>query len=577
MINQHLIKLAKNMGIDLFLIIAIGTISGISIIFQCFLIAKIIDAVFLKGQGLMDLNFDLLMLLSVIFLRALFFWLGEVLSQRGGIRVQTELRQTLLEKIFALGPIAGRQQDTGQLISTITDSVDALEDFFARYLPALALAGIIPLGILIMVFPRDPLTGLILLLTAPLIPIFMILIGNLADKWAKRQWHILSKMNSHFLDVLEGLTTLKLLQKSMHQTKVISRLSKEWAEATLGVLKIAFLSAFFLEFFMTISTALIAVSLGLRLVSGSIDFQIAFFLLLLAPEFYGPLRNLGTQYHSGVTASKAVENIFEILTLPLPEHKEARLVIHRTAFNNEIIFENVSFAYPDDRQALTNINLTINQGEKLALVGASGAGKSTILQLLLGFAHPQKGNIFIGNTPLKDISPASLRKQIALVPQKPHLFYGTVAENISLGKTNASFAEIKEAALKVGIHQTIMELPEGYQTIIGGGGRNLSSGQSQLVALARAFLVDAPLVLLDEATASLDPESEEAIQKALEELLKGRTALVAAHRLVTLNQMDRIVVLDQGELVETGTHEELSARQGFYYQLLTSYRGNLNS
>lgn len=575
MIDQRLIKLAKNMGSDLLFVILVGSLSGILIITQCFLVAKIVNNVFLNGQGMTELSPNLLMLLSVILFRAFFFWVGEILAQRGGIKIQTKLRQALLAKIFALGPVAGRQQDTGQLISTIINSVDALESFFARYLPALALAGIIPLGILMVTFPRDLLTAIIFLFTAPLIPLFMILIGNLADKWANRQWHILGKMNSHFLDVLEGLTTLKLLQRNMNQTKIISRLSKEWAKATMGVLRIAFLSAFFLEFFMTISTALIAVSLGLRLITGSIDFQIAFFLLLLAPEFYGPLRKLGVQYHAGVSASKAVEDIFNLLSLPLSENQNEGLVIDKEAFEKGLVFENVSFSYEGDRQALNKINLRIQKGEKLALVGSSGAGKSTLLQLIMGFAHPQAGRILIGEIPLRDINLESLRRQIAFVPQKPHLFHGTVAENIAFGKPLANLFEIKEAAKNAGIHQSIMELPKGYETIIGDGGRSLSSGQRQLIALTRAFLLDAPLVLLDEATASLDLESEEAIQNALIKLLEGRTVLVAAHRLATLSHMNRIIVLECGKLVETGSHKELLMKRGFYHRLLTNYRGDL--
>ncbi len=559
------------------MVILIGSLSGLLIIAQCFLIAGVIDSTFLKGQGLADLSSGLLALLLIILLRAFLFWAGEIFALKGSLKVQTRLRQTILKKIFILGPIFGRQQDTGQLISALIDSVNALESFFARYLPALALAGIIPLGILIIVLPKDPLTALILLLTAPLIPLFMILIGNLADKWANKQWHILGRMNSHFLDVLEGLTTLKLLQKSIKQTKTIERLGQEWTITTMSVLRIAFLSAFFLEFFMTVSTALIAVSLGLRLLTGNMDFQTAFFLLLLAPEFYGPLRNLGTQYHAGISASKAAENIFEILNTFPPEAQPEGKLIDKEMLNEQIKFENVSFFYDDKSQALSSITFNLQPQEKLALVGASGAGKSTILQLLLGFAFPQKGQILIGDLPLSAFKPESLRQQIALVPQKPHLFRGTIAENIAFFNPAANLAEIKAAAIKVGLHQIIMELPDGYETLLGGEGHSLSSGQGQLIALTRAFLLDAPLVLLDEATASLDPESEKAIQEALQILLKGRTAIIAAHRLATLKQVDRIAVLDQGSLVEIGSKEELLANQSFYYRLLNSYLGSANN
>ncbi len=402
----------------------------------------------------------------------------------------------------------------------------------------------------------------------------MILIGKWADHLTKKQWDIMSRMSAHFLDVLQGLTTLKIFGRSKDQVRVIARISDDFRKTTLGVLRVAFLSALVLELLATISTALVAVALGLRLVYDRIPFQEAFFLLLLAPEFYLPLRNLGSQFHAAMAGVNAANRIFEVLDLPLPVTEGLGQQACPSNGQLHISWQNVSFTYSGtDQPALQECSFELLPGQVVALVGPSGAGKTTIAQLLLRFIEPSGGTMAVNGISLQQLGAADWRRQVAFLPQHPYLFYGTVAANIGLGRPEATLAEIEAAAKLAGADRFINELPQGYQTPVGEGGTRLSGGQAQRVAIARAFLKDAPLVILDEATTGLDPATEELVQEALSRLMRGRTVLLIAHRLSTIYQADHILVLDQGRVVEQGRHEQLLARQGLYHRLVTAYRG----
>lgn len=576
MLDKKLMHEAHKVKQFLAMTIGLGLGTGLLAVLQASYLARIVHGVFLEKQDLRGVWPWLLALLVVIFFRAVLAWWAEVFAHRTAARIKEDVRQRLLTQLFSLGPLYVRGERTGELVNVLVEGTAALEAYFARYLPQLALSALVPLLILGFIFPLDLLSGLILLFTAPLIPLFMLLIGKLAEQLSQQQWESLSRMSAHFLDVLQGLTTLKLFSRSKAQAEVIARVSDRFRETTLGVLRVAFLSALVLELLSTLSTAVVAVALGLRLVSARIPFAQAFFLLLLAPEFYLPLRLLGTQFHAGLSGVSAAKRIFQVLELPLPATRDSGQAQLPAGDQLRLLFDEVHYAYEEGRRpALRGVTCELLPGERVALVGASGAGKSTIVNLLLRFSEPDRGAIRVNGIALQQIPPEDWRRSVALVPQHPYLFYGTIAANIGLGRPEASREELVAAARLAGAHEFISSFPQGYATPVGEGGLRLSGGQAQRIAIARAFLQDAPLLILDEATAGLDQESAGAIQAVLEGLMRGRTVLVIGHHLAAACRADRILVLAEGRVAETGRHEELLQQRGVYFRLVSSSPGGV--
>ena len=584
-------------GIYLHLSIGLGLCSGFLVILQAWLMAKTINAVMFEQAGLSDVKNWLILLLVLFIFRATLTWASEVSAFKAAAQVKQSLRAQLQEKIFALGPIRVADQHSGEIANTLVEGIEALENYYARYLPTMSLVALVPLSILIFIFPIDWISGVVLLVTAPLIPFFMILIGKGTEKLNHKQWRKLARMSAHFLDMIQGISTLKLFNASKREANTIAMISDEYRKTTMSVLRVAFLSSLALEFLATVSIAIVAVLIGFRLFYGEMDFFYGFFALLLAPEFYLPLRNMGTHYHARLEAIGAAENILKILEKSNPQQLEnttktannlaeinqAEINQSENKTNNSetiaIELQHIHFAYPNRSKALDDFSLRIPAAKRTAIVGYSGAGKSTVANLLLGFIQPQAGKILINQQNLNQIGLEKWREKIAWVPQRPHFFHGSIHDNITLGNTIASEQQIKQAAKLAHIDHLIENLADGYHTLIGDKGAGISGGEAQRIALARAFLKDAPVVILDEATANLDTNNEQLIQKSINTLAQNRTLIIIAHRLKTIESADHIVVMDKGKIVEAGTHQQLLENQSHYQDFLKtleSHQGDSN-
>lgn len=572
---KWLLKCARPAQTQVLLVIGLGLCSGLLLVAQAGLLAQIVQAVFIDRVPRHLVTGRFVWLAAVIVFRAGLAWGKEVAGFQAGARVREEIRIALIKHIVDLGPAYTDRQKTGDLASVVLEQVEGLHDFFAHYLPQLALAVLIPAAILAFIFPLSWAAGLVLLATAPLIPLFMILVGMGAESISQRNFQALARLSAHFLDILQGLPTLKLFDRSRSAAAEIADTSAEYRRQTMQVLRVAFLSSAVLEFFSAVAIALVAVYLGMHYLGylpfgdfgRPLDLASGFFILLLAPDFYLPLRELGTHYHARAAAVGAAEGILKVLssTGSQPQSRAGRRLPGGPI---GVRFEDVAFTYGSGRQpVLRGVTFEMTAGERLALVGASGAGKTTLLNLMMAFVLPTSGRIMINGEPIDALDPEMLRRNMAWVGQRPVLFHGTVRENILLGRPGAPADALEDAARAARVMDFCRHLPDGLDTPLGEQGVGLSRGQAQRVALARAYLKNAPLLLLDEPTAGLDTENEMLVLAALETLSRGRTVFMATHRLENLQRADRIVVIGGGRIVEQGRYVQLMRAGSALYRL----------
>ncbi|HEX3489991.1 MAG TPA: thiol reductant ABC exporter subunit CydD, partial [Streptosporangiaceae bacterium] len=516
------------------------------------------------GTGLAALAGSLIALALVLAGRAAISYGGETAALRAATVVKSQLRRRLIDGLLRRNPeITAPGQADGELATLATRGLDGLDAYFARYLPQLVLAVLVPLAVLIRVALADWLSALIIAVTLPLVPVFAVLVGLSTRARTRRQWALLAWLGGHFLDVVEGLPTLRVFGRARVQETTIADMTDRYRGATMATLRVAFLSALVLELAATIATALVAVEVGLRLLAGHIGYETALVVLLLTPEAFLPLRNASAQFHASIEGVTAAGRVFEVIEhTPGPPAAAPAPGGQLDLRRQTILFNKVVLTYPGrTRPALSGLTLTVAPGEVVVVTGPSGAGKSSLLALLLRFAEPTAGAIELtgpelggpgldGPVGLAAVPAATWRDQLAWVPQRPHLFDDTVAANIALGRPGASPADIGEAARLAGADQFIGRLEAGYQTPVGERGLRLSSGQRQKLALARAFLRDAPLLLLDEPAAHLDPFSAAQVTEAIARLSAGRTVIHVTHRPpAQLPPGTRLVTLDDGHLV----------------------------
>jgi len=552
-LDPRLLRYARGSRAYLVATVALGVLLAGLIVAQATLLAQGITAVFLDGAGARDLTPTLAVLAAVVVGRAAIAWAQETVAARSSAAVKSELRTRLLAHLVALGP--GRGPDTGAVTALVTRGLDALDAYFARYLPQLVLAALVPAVVLARLLPADLTATLTIALTLPLIPVFMVLVGLHTQAANRRQFRLLARLSHHFLDVVAGLTTLKTFGRAGAQATTIRRISAEQRHLTMRTLRIAFLSSLVLELLATLSVALVAVGIGLRLVSGHLDLATALLVLILAPEAYLPLRQVGAHYHASAEGLAAAEEAFAILETPVPAAGSA------PAPAGTIVFDDVLVRFRG-RDAL-RLSATVEPGEVVALTGPSGCGKSTAINVLLGFVTPDRGRVVVGGVDLTTVDPVAWRSTIAWVPQRPYLFAGTVRDNIALGRMpmvlpapptalahcftgdipGAPGPDVAAAARLAGADVFIGALPDGYDTELGDDGSGLSAGQRQRIAVARAFLRDTPIVLLDEPTANLDQDTADEIMAAVRRLADGRTVLLAAHRPELIALADRVIDL----------------------------------
>ncbi|MCG8708999.1 cysteine/glutathione ABC transporter permease/ATP-binding protein CydD [Brenneria sp. 4F2] len=559
----------------------LGFLSGVLIVAQAWLLASLLHALIIEHAPRDSLTPRFLLLAATFILRGLNSLLREQVGFMCGQAVRQQIRKLVLDRLQQLGPAWVQGKPAGSWATMILEQIEDMQDYYSRYLPQMYLAGLIPLLILIAIFPINWAAGLILLLTAPLIPLFMALVGMGAADANRRNFLALARLSGHFLDRLRGLETLRLFNRGPAETEQISKASEDFRRRTMEVLRMAFLSSGVLEFFASISIAIVAVYFGFSYL-GELNFGhydagvtlfAGFLVLILAPEFFQPLRDLGTFYHAKAQAVGAAESLVAFLAA---EGETVGVGTDELSGDTAMTIRATELVIlaPDGTPLTQPLTFTVASGARIALVGISGAGKSSLLNALLGFL-PYRGSLRVNGIELNTLSLASWRRQLSWVGQNPHLPEQSLRDNILLGKPQATESELRLAVERAYVHEFLPQLPQGLETHIGDGAARLSVGQAQRIAVARALLKPCNLLLLDEPTASLDASSEQKITAALNGAARNQTTLLVTHQLNDTIDYDAIWVMHNGQLIQQGDYQTLSTQPGAFAELMTQRQGEL--
>lgn len=576
MIDKRLLREVIKDKAYIRLVVMNGLFSFITSLLQSLFTAIIVNNIFMRHEAFIDQIPLMVSLLLLIPFRSIFQYQLEKRLRTAGLKVKISLQKRAIKAMLLRENEIVNTESSGSKMMAVCEAAESIDVYFYDYLPQLfAVAVSVPL-ILVTVAIQDIGSFFIMLFTAPLLPFFLALIGMASAKLNANKLKTLQNLGGSFLDTLNGLRTLKLFGQNKTQSSKIYKVSEAFRKTTMEVLRVSFLSAFVLELVATISTAVIAVSLGLRLIYGNMQFFQAFLILLLAPEYYMPIRQLGAKFHTSMSAKAAADKIYSLISVEVIDEKpEQKLEVSDITSGADIVFNNVWFSYDKSNiPALQGVKLNIPHNKITALVGKSGSGKSTIAASLLRFIEIDSGNILINNQNIKDISKGTLRSIISYIPQKPFIFRDTVFENIRFSKPEASLSEVIEAAKLAAADEFIRQLPNGYDTVLSEEGKSISHGQAQRIAIARAILKDSPIVVMDEVTSGLDDDNQAFLNESITNLSKNRTLLIIAHRLETIVAADCIYVIDNGIVCESGSHKELIDKNGVYKELFDVWERN---